>query len=86
MKADEARPHYEALYTAYQRLEDVILEDLKAQIRPDDLTHVHEDPGGRASAFNEGARMVWCGPDPTPPGGWPCMSCAGVTSSVSTLN
>tara|TARA_B100001750_G_scaffold224014_1_gene214730 strand:+ start:5104 stop:5361 length:258 start_codon:yes stop_codon:yes gene_type:complete len=59
MKPEEARPHYEALYTAYQRLEDVILEDLKAQIRPDDLTHVHDDPGGRASAFNEGARMVW---------------------------
>ena len=59
MKREALRPHYAAIYPAYQRLEDVILEDLKAQIRPDDLTHVHDDPGGRQSAFNEGARMVW---------------------------
>jgi len=59
MKKESLRPHYEALHAAYQRLDSIILDDLKAQIRPDDLTHVQDDPGGRMSAFNEGARMVW---------------------------
>jgi hypothetical protein len=47
------------LHQAYQQIPDLVLDDLRGFIAPDELTFVAEDPTGRISAYNEGLRAVW---------------------------
>ena len=48
-----------SLHKAYQQIPDLVIEDLRGFIGPDELTFVAEDPTGRISAYNEGLRAAW---------------------------